>query len=513
MDERRAIGQHLFTGFEGLTLSPQDEERIREARIGNVILFARNVGTAEQTRALCDRLQAVIGEATGLPALIAIDQEGGIVSRLGSDCALVPSAMAIAATGDPDCAYQAGLLTGQELRALGVNLDLAPVADVNSNPDNPVIGVRSYGGTPDTVARFALPMARGLQDAGLLCCAKHFPGHGDTAVDSHVGLPQVDKPLDQLLACELEPFRRLIGAGVPAVMSSHILFPQLEPERVPATMSRAVMTGLLRERLGFQGLVLSDCMMMGAISDHYGTLEGTLAALRAGVDMAFLSHSTLLAQQAARLLLSALRDGQLDRRALHASTDRILRVKAALPPAAPLQGVGSEAHVALADRLHERSLTAVRLPQGGMPPLGPEPLFIGCLPYRATQASSPALRQLSFADFMQARLGGTALTMSEDPDAAEVGRIAGRRGHSSVVIGTCNGHQRRGQTELVRAMADGPAPVVCAALRNPYDLAGLPPQVTAIAAYAYSEPALRALARLLAGEIGAPGRLPVSLAG
>ena len=385
------------------------------------------------------------------------------------------------------------------------------MVDVNSNPDNPVIGVRSYGEKPQQVARFALRMARGLQDAGLLCCVKHFPGHGDTAVDSHIGLPRVDKTLDQLMDCELQPFEAAIAAGIPGVMSSHILFPQLEPVGLPATMSRRVMTGLLRDRLGFKGLVLSDCMMMGAISDHYGTLPGVLAAMQAGVDLAFVSHSSELAGEAAELLCQALADGRLDRADFEQSTQRILRYKAALSRPTPLDDVGSPAHLATQDGLYEQSLTAVHLPTGALPPLGDNPLFIGCLPFVATQASSPMLRRVSFADALQARFGGRALLMSEDPKPEEVSGLAAINGHSCVVIGTYNGHLRRGQLAVVRAMAQQQAPVICVALRNPYDLAGLPQQVSSIAAYAYNEPVLKTLTRLLAGEIQAQGRLPVSL--
>lgn len=200
-----------------------------------------------------------------------------MVSRLGADAAVVPSAMCVSATGEPRNAYLAGLITGRELSALGVNFDLAPVMDVNSNPHNPVIGVRSYGDAPETVSRYGVEMIRGLTEGGVLSCAKHFPGHGDTALDSHLSLPRVDKTLEELESCELAPFRAAIEAGVPAVMTTHILFPELEPDGVPATMSRRIITGILKERMGFKGLVVSDCMMMQAIQTYYGTVNGIVA--------------------------------------------------------------------------------------------------------------------------------------------------------------------------------------------------------------------------------------------
>ena len=516
MDERIAIGQHLFTGFTGLQLTPAFAQRMRESKIGNVILFAHNVGTAKQLKDLCADIQALVMETTGQPAFIAIDQEGGVVSRLGRDCTIVPGAMAVAATGKPENAYAAGLITGRELRPMGVNFNLAPVVDVNSNPENPVIGVRSYGEDPQEVIRYSLQMARGLTDAGVLCCVKHFPGHGDTAVDSHIGLPQVNKTLEELSACELLPFQAAVDAGIPAVMSTHILFPQLEPRKIPATMSRRIMTDLLKTHMGFQGLVLSDCMMMGAIADHYGTVSGMVAAVRAGVDLVFASHSVDLAAQAADKLLEALREGSLNAGELELSTDLILRHKSRLKTAdrPALETVGSKEHRRQAQALYEQSLTLVRLPLGLLPPLGERPLFLSCLPFAATQASSPGEARVSFADALRERFGGAAALMSENPDREEISRIAALAPeHSSIVIGTYNGHLRTGQLNMVRALSGFDAPVVCIALRNPYDLAGLPLNVSAVAAYAYNDEVLHAIARMFNGEIGASGILPVTLKG
>ncbi len=516
MDVPVMIGQHLFTGFDGTVMAEDFCRKLRESKIGNIILFARNIGTAAQVRALCGEIQRLVLEATGQPALIAIDQEGGVVSRLGADCAVIPSAMAVSATGDPELAYRAGLLTGSELAAMGINFNLAPVLDINSNPDNPVIGARSYGSSPGQVIPPALGMAHGLREAGVLACAKHFPGHGDTAVDSHVGLPKVDKTLEQLLDCELKPFEAAIREGIPAVMSSHILFPRLEKKNLPATMSRSIMRDLLRGKLGFEGLVVSDCMMMRAIADHYGTLDGILAAIRAGVDMVFVSHSIDLAMEASSRLQQEWQAGRLDHAELEASTARILRAKAALmkTPAPPIDMVGSEEHRAIVREMYERSLTLVSQPRGGIPALGDRPLFVGCRPFAATQANSPEAGGLDFAEMLQARFGGTALHMSPDPDREEVSAIARQAaGHSSVVIGTVNAHLRQGQLEALRALARAHEKVICAALHNPYDLSGLPPQVTGIAAYAYNRESVRALIRLLAGEIKARGTLPVQLKG
>lgn len=238
MTNQVLIGQRLVAGFPGTAITPELVQVIRQYKIGNIILFRENISDAAQLRTLCADLTELIRRETGYDPFIMVDQEGGVVTRLSEDCVNVPGAMALASTGDPGNTYLAGKLTGAELRRLGINFDLAPSVDVNCNPANPIIGVRSYGDTPSTVVKYATGMIRGLQDGGVLCLAKHFPGHGDTSMDSHLTLPCVDKPRTELEKMELAPFRAVIADGVPAIMTAHILFPTLDDSGVPATMSR-----------------------------------------------------------------------------------------------------------------------------------------------------------------------------------------------------------------------------------------------------------------------------------
>ncbi len=513
LDLQTQIGQRLAVGFPGYEIPSDLAELVRRYHVGNIILFAENIRDNGQLKRLCRELQELIAGETGFPAFIGIDQEGGVVSRLGPDAATPPSAMCVAATGDPRNAYEAGLITGRELRALGVNFDFAPDMDVNSNPQNPVIGVRSYGDTPEIVARYGTEMMRGLTDGGVLCCAKHFPGHGDTALDSHLSLPIVDKSLAELEACELKPFRAAIAAGVPAIMTTHILFPQLEPEKTPATMSRRIITGLLKETLGFTGLVVSDCMMMQAIQAYYGTVNGILAAVGAGVDLVLSSHSIEYARKACEAMREAVLDGGLSAEEMKASAEKIISAKAALAPAPDNADiVGCEAHRQTVRRIMDQGLTLVGSPTGECPPLGQKPLFMGCHPFRPTIASNPEDESVSFPETMRSLLGGEAVNTPTDPTDEEIGSLALRAaGHSAVVIGTYNGHIKTGQLKLVRALARLDAPVICVALRNPYDLLGLPDGVTRIAAYEYDSLSMEAVARLLRGEQRASGRLPLSI--
>ena len=327
MEMRRMLGQKLVFGFHGKTLPEEFKNLLREYKIGNVILFLRNVESAEQLRALCAEIQSLVQEETGYPAFIIIDQEGGMVTRLPQDAVNVPGAMALAATADPENARLASEITIRQLRGLGANFNMAPVLDVNSNPANPVIGVRSFGDEAERVASLGCAAIAPYAGSGVLCCAKHFPGHGDTAVDSHLGLPRVDKTEEALEQLELIPFRRAIEAGVPAIMMSHVLFPNIEPEQVPCTMSRRMVTGLLKQKLGFRGLILTDCMEMGAIRDYYGTPEGVVASIKAGVDLAEISSAFDLELAAAKAVNEAAERGEFDVEEIRASVEKILCYK------------------------------------------------------------------------------------------------------------------------------------------------------------------------------------------
>src|SRR5690606_16726664 len=252
------------------------------------------------------------------------DQEGGRVTRMPKDATNVAGAMAIAATGRPENAYAAGRITARELRSLGINFNLAPVMDINNNPLNPVINVRSYGDTAEAVSEYGIAMMRGLVDGGVLSSLKHFPGHGDTNVDSHIGLPTINKTLEELEQLELIPFRAAIAQGAPAIMSSHILFPQIEPSGMPATMSRIIITELLKETLQFKGLVVSDCLEMDAIKQFYGTAHVGVGQVNAGFGIIFLSHPPELVHDPVHAIEARGVRGLLDQAIVHAGVRDIL---------------------------------------------------------------------------------------------------------------------------------------------------------------------------------------------
>lgn len=239
----------------------------------------------------------------------------------------MPGGMAIAAAGSVEDAYQAALISGRELSAMGINLNYAPVLDVNNNARNPVIGVRSFGESPEKVADYGAATIRGFQDAGVAATAKHFPGHGDTDVDSHLDLPTVRHDRARMDSVELVPFRRAIAEGVDAMMSAHIYFPALEQEKLPVTLSKAVLTGLLREELGFGGIIMTDCMEMNAIAEHYGTVEASVLAIEAGADIVLISHRADRQLAASEAILHAVAEGRISETRIDDSVRRLLALK------------------------------------------------------------------------------------------------------------------------------------------------------------------------------------------
>ena len=504
---KQMLGQKLVFGFHGTSLPEEFISLIREYKIGNVILFRRNVESGVQLRRLCAQIQSVVKEATGYPAFIVIDQEGGIVSRLPGDGVTVPGAMAIAATGDPGNARIAAEVTVWQLQALGVNFNMAPVLDVNTNAANPVIGVRSFGDDPGLVASFGEAAVRAYENTRVFCCGKHFPGHGDTAVDSHLGLPRVEKTVEELEQGELIPFRRCIAAGIPAIMSSHILFPNIEKENIPGTMSRTVITGLLKEKLGFKGLVFSDCLEMDAIRKFYGTANGTVAAIKAGIDLAEISATMELMWEAAEAVNRAADRGEFDMDEIRQSVKKILSFKEKLA-IEPTDTWGMQDDFAAVQRIMDQAITCC----AGMPPiLNEKTLFCGCGNYRAALVGNPDDTGVTFPDYMAAAFGGESALTERDPDGAEIGRVAERAARfDRIVLGTCNAHLNRGQLALAKALAATGKELTVVALRNPYDIPLLPDCACKIAAYDYSAACFAALEKVFRGG-KATGILPVKL--
>jgi len=335
MTLHQKIGQMLLFGWSGDTpeasraVSAHAAALVGELAVGGVVLMGRNVGPPNQTRATIAELQA-LAKANNLPPLfVAVDQEGGRVQRLGPPhYPKHPTARAVGETRDPEQARAAARAIGEELRALGFNWDFAPVLDVNNNPHNPVIGDRSYGDDPALVAAMGAAAVRGFQeDAGILACGKHFPGHGDTDTDSHHALPRISHDRARLETVELVPFRAALDAGLAAVMTSHLLFPALDPD-LPATLSPAVLTGLLREEMGFEGLIITDDLEMKGVAEGWGAPEAAVLAVLAGADLLLCCHAWETQRAIRQALLKAMETGRLSEARLDKAAARIAAAKA-----------------------------------------------------------------------------------------------------------------------------------------------------------------------------------------
>jgi beta-N-acetylhexosaminidase len=320
------IGRLFIVGIPGPQLDAQTRRTLERLHVGGVILFRRNVDTPAQIAALTAEIHALPSQP-----LVAIDHEGGRVLRLGEPFTQFPPAACIGRTGDASIAFRIGQAMAEELAGVGIDLNFAPVLDVHSNPSNPVIGDRAFGSDPALVGEMGIAMMRGVLAGGVIPCGKHFPGHGDTEKDSHLELPVVRRSRAELERTELVPFRAAVAAGVPMLMTAHVMYPALDPEH-PATMSRAILTDLLRTELQFEGVIASDDLEMRAIADHQEIGAAALATLRTGADALLVCQDLLKAERAIKAITRAVADGSLPMDVVTAAAHRIARLRQASPP-------------------------------------------------------------------------------------------------------------------------------------------------------------------------------------
>ncbi|MFD4507876.1 glycoside hydrolase family 3 protein [Streptomyces sp. NPDC058457] len=495
-------------------------ELIAKYRVGGIIYFTwtHNTRDPRQIAELSNGIQrASLAQPRGLPVLIATDQEHGAVCRIGRPATLFPGAMAMGAGGSRADARTLGRISGAELRAMGVRQDYSPDADVNVNPANPIIGVRSFGAGPDAVGALVAAEAQGYRDAGVAATVKHFPGHGDTAVDSHTGFPVITHSRELWEKLDAVPFRAAIEAGIDSVMTAHIQFPALDGSGDPATLSHPVLTGILRGELGYDGVVVTDSLGMAGVRTKYGDDRVPVLALKAGVDQLLDPPHPDVAWNA---VLKAVQEGELTESRLDESILRILRLKSRLGlldrPYVPAKDVGrvvgTAQHLAAADRIAERTTTLL-VNEGGLLPLSRRThgkvLVVGADPASPSGTTGPptgvlaaALTELGFA--------ATALSTGTDPSAADADKaVAAAQGADAVVVGTYNVTAGGGQQRLVERLVATGRPVVAVAVRNPYDVAQLPFVKACLATYSWTDVELRAAARVIAGQVAPHGRLPV----
>ncbi|MFI5881943.1 glycoside hydrolase family 3 protein [Streptomyces sp. NPDC051554] len=497
-------------------------ELIAKYRVGGIIYFtwAHNTRDPHQIADLSNGIQkASLSRPRGVPVLVATDQEHGIVCRIGAPATLFPGAMAIGAGGSRTDARALGRISGAELRAMGVNQDYSPDADVNVNPANPVIGVRSFGADPDAVAGLAAAEVKGYQSSRVAATAKHFPGHGDTAVDSHFGFPVITHSREVWEALDAVPFRAAVRAGIDSIMTAHIMVPALDDSGDPATLSHPILTGILRGELGYDGVVITDSLQMEGVRQKYGDDRVPVLALKAGADQLLNPPSLDVAWNA---VLKAVRGGELTEARLDESILRVLRLKARLGlfedayvSRADVDGtVGTGAHLAAADRIAERTTTLL-VNSAGLLPLSRRThgrvLVVGADPASPSGTTGPPTGVLAAA-LGELGFTATALSTGTAPSAATVAKaVTAAREADVVVVATYNVTAADAQKTLVEHLVATGRPVVAVAVRNPYDVAQLPSVTAYLASYSWTDVELRAAARVIAGRVRPRGKLPVAV--
>ena len=500
----------IGVGWTGATAREAPLDALRAFAPGALILFARNVGTSDELR---DLVAALRGGSTPSP-LIAVDQEGGRVERIRDGVAALPSAMAVGATGDAALAERLGTLLGRDLAALGIDVDLAPVADLSLQPLSTVVATRSYGDDPDRVAEFVVAFARGLERGGVAAALKHFPGHGSTSVDSHVALPRVTAGAAALRARDLVPFAHALRTHAASiVLTAHVVVDAFDAER-PATISPEVLTRLLRHELGYDGLVATDCLEMDAIANGVGTVRGAVEALAAGADLLLISHHLELAQAAADAIVTAVHDGEIPLSRLQEAHARVHGLRERFAVRTPFAGAVDEDAPREAAR---RAPTVVR----GEPRLrAGKPVTV--ISFEGAVADHVALsgrRMPVETSSLSSALRGRGwksemMRVAIEPDAADVDLLLehiAALGDREFVVVTRDAHLHEAQREAVaRILAPAPECLIVSA-RAPYDALLWPQARRVLCIYGDQTISIDGCADVLAGLVDARGTLPVRL--
>lgn len=495
-------------------------EVVQKYHLGGVIYFAWSNPTNElkQIATLSNGLQkAALEDGPEVPLLVGTDQEGGLVSRMGPPFTAMPGNMALGANGKTVDTRASAKVIGKELKALGVNQNYAPDADVNVNPLNPVIGVRSFSSDPQLAAKLTTAAVRGYEhDAKISATPKHFPGHGDTETDSHTGIPEIDHSRQEWDELDRPPFEAAVKAGVDSIMTAHIVVPALDPSEDPATLSKPILTGILREELGYDGVVITDSLRMDGVREKYGDEEIPLRALEAGVDQLLMPYDMDLAYNS---VLDAVKSGRITEERIDQSVQRILELKYAkaiaddpyVDPDKVDKLVGTPSHQATAKRVTDRSVTVVANENDALP-LAKKSRDVLVTGYGAATTTDVA------KEFTKRGANASALETGAEPTDAQIDEaVAKAKANDLTVVLTMNASDLKDtdpdgkQRQLVKSLLATGKPVIVVAVRNPYDIAYFPEAPTYVSTYSYSPVMAPSLARVLFGEVSPKGKLPVSI--
>ncbi len=489
------VGQMLMAGFDGHTAPEYFLEWLRAGRLGGVILFARNVDTPQQVADLCCQLHA----ASKYPLLISIDQEGGTVARLREGFAESPGALALSSihTNAATITQQVAAVLASEMRDLGINWTYAPVVDVTYNRDNPTVGTRSFGKDPTRIAELATATVQGFQSHGVAACAKHFPGLGDTAIDTHHALPRLQTPLAQLQQNDLLPYRALVSNNLATIMTTHTIFTALDDEQ-PATHSPFIVQKLIREMLSFDGVVTTDCMEMKAIDDNYSIAESVVLAANAGIDIILFSHTKEKQEAAFHHLLEAAQKGKVPQETIAAANRRIAALKARFPAqVAENVQVNTPEHQQIMLKAAKASLTMLNHPENrfNLPATDQSILLVEFSPI----VDSPVQETRSTAHlstYVQQRLPHIKTVILPARPSSEHLMHVQTRDIDMLMIASRNAHLIPEQSAALQTLHQAHSNILLLALRNPYD-SELLPDTPVLCSAGDSRPSLEAVAAAL----------------
>ena len=504
------VAQMLIVNLFGSQLNAPGKAFLEQWQPGGVVLIGENTDTPDAVARLVDSYQQTITDAGGLPLLVAVDEEPGPISHLKDGFTQFPTPTLITATGDPQMAYEVGQAIGDELRAVGVNMTLSPIADLETNPKNPIIVRRSFGNDPAMVSPMIGAFVEGTQVAGVLATAKHFPGHGDSSGDSHTSLPVIGLSKERLESVELAPFGAAIQAHVSAVMVAHIWYPALEPEvDLPASLSSNVITGVLRGELGYDGLVMTDALDMDAIDTTYSYPEAVVKAIQAGVDLVISAHIGLDTQvEAIHAVVDAVHAGMISEARIDESVRRILAAKTQygildwkpLDSATTSQQIDLDGHEKLIDDLFRKG-TTVAFDPNKLIPLAAD---------RSVGIAYPTTRYQIVQECGQYRKDIRWAGVSDSPTNSEIGAaMTTAKLADTIVVFTQNADENTHQQALVKALP--PEKTIVVALWSPYDITTFPGIAAYMVTYSPARPAVPAACRILFGAFPAQGRLSVDL--
>jgi beta-N-acetylhexosaminidase len=509
------IGQMFHVGFTSTKVTSDIKDMIENYHIGGIIYFRRNIESLQQVSDLSNELQLLsANKRPDLPLIISTDQEGGMVNRLIGGTHF-PGNMVIGATKKSSLAERAGKAIAGELKAVGINMDFAPVLDVSNNPLNLVIGTRSFGGDPFLVADLGVAFIKGMQEEGIIACAKHFPGHGDTSVDSHLDLPVIECRRERLEKVEIYPFKAAIKAGVDSIMTAHICVSALESRKgIPATLSYNILTNLLREELGYTGVIITDCLEMKAIDDNFGTVEGSIMAIEAGADIVLVSHSLDKQKAAINAVVKAVKEGRITGERINQSLLRILRLKEKRiglesPPVSDYRKINKKTEEEIAYEISKAGVTLVKDEDDLIPinKFNDKKILVVDFPIKKLSLAEDGIED---NDLLVSFLRKEGIKVEHHTLLESDSEMSLPEGNDLVIVCAYGAVYNAYQVKIIKKLQAGSIPFIVLS-SSPYDLQMFPEIPTFLVIYDHSPFNLIVTGEIITGKYKAKGVLPVTL--